>query len=99
MKLILSFLGSSKNVSTFVFSSITSAQILNQNLVTLVKDILKETKLEAKYLELELTENIIVGSVEVIQTINNLKKLGVVISIDDFGTGYSSLSSLRKNSD
>lgn len=76
--------------------NITSAQILNQNLVTLVKDVLKETKLDAKYLELELTENILVGSDEVIHTINNLKKIGLIISIDDFGTGYSSLSSLRK---
>ena len=69
--------------------------IITQNLIKLVRDVLSETKLDPKYLELELTENIIVGT-EVIQTINDLKKLGVIIAIDDFGTGYSSLNSLRK---
>ncbi len=75
-----------------------TAQQFKQELsfVETVKNILQETKLEAKYLELELTENVILSNLEIIRTAAELKKLGVIIAIDDFGTGYSSLSYLHK---
>jgi EAL domain-containing protein (putative c-di-GMP-specific phosphodiesterase class I) len=76
--------------------NITSEQFKLQNLSTIVADILKESQLEAKYLELELTENVIISNVAVMKTVGQLKELGVSITIDDFGTGYSSLSYLHK---
>jgi diguanylate cyclase (GGDEF)-like protein len=59
--------------------------------------ILMETGLDPKYIELELTESMLVHNTEVaIRRLNALKSLGVKIAIDDFGTGYSSLSYLQQ---
>jgi EAL domain-containing protein (putative c-di-GMP-specific phosphodiesterase class I) len=56
-----------------------------------------ETGLDPKYIELELTESMLVQNTEVaIRRLNALKALGVKIAIDDFGTGYSSLSYLQQ---
>lgn len=76
--------------------NITNLQIRQLDFVKKVKQILKETKLDPKYLELELSENSIINDIESINTFYQLKKLGVSLAIDDFGTGYSSLSYLRK---
>ena len=57
---------------------------------------LRDSGLEAKYLELELTESLIMQDVEpAVATMKELQRLGVQLSIDDFGTGYSSLSALK----
>ncbi|MGL5192121.1 MAG: putative bifunctional diguanylate cyclase/phosphodiesterase, partial [Chroococcales cyanobacterium] len=59
--------------------------------------ILDESGLDPTYLELELTESILVQNVELtIAKLNELKSMGVKISLDDFGTGYSSLSYLQQ---
>ncbi len=64
---------------------------------SLVKEVLMETKLEGKYLELEITETTIIENAEaIIITLNNIKNMGVHLVIDDFGTGYSSLSYLKR---
>lgn len=63
----------------------------------IITDILQETGLKARLLEIELTERIIMEDAEKsIKMITELKKLNLEFSIDDFGTGYSSLSYLKK---
>ncbi len=58
---------------------------------------LKASGLEPRYLELELTESVLIHDTElVLSTVQRLKRLGVTLSIDDFGTGYSSLSYLKR---
>ncbi len=75
-----------------------SARQLNQlDLVTLVGQTLKETGLDARYLELELTESLLLQDKQsTVKTLQALKALGVRLAIDDFGTGYSSLGYLKR---
>lgn len=71
-------------------------QFRNPNLVNMVAETLKNTGLDPKYLELEITESIaVVESDYIINFLHELKNLGVTIAIDDFGTEYSSLSRLK----
>jgi EAL domain-containing protein (putative c-di-GMP-specific phosphodiesterase class I) len=72
--------------------NVSPKQFLDQQFVSKVKNILIETNLEPKYLELEITENVNMLDIEyTLSTLHELKKLGVTITVDDFGTGYSSL--------
>ena len=75
--------------------NVSVQQFRHQNLVSLVKNVLIETDLDPKYLELEITESVIINNIETIRIITELKKLGVIITLDDFGTGYSSLGYLK----
>ena len=76
--------------------NVSARQFREKNLVSRVVHALRESGLEAKYLELEITESLIMQDVEqAVATMEELEKLGVQISIDDFGTGYSSLSALK----
>lgn len=76
--------------------NVSAYQLRQQNFIEIIQNILEETHIQPQHLELELTENVIISSTEVINSVTALKKLGVVIAVDDFGTGYSGLSYLRK---
>ena len=77
--------------------NLSARQFTQKGLVQMVADILDETGLDPRYLELELTESMVMTDVDnAITILRNLKHLGVQIAIDDFGTGYSSLSYLRR---
>jgi diguanylate cyclase (GGDEF)-like protein len=76
--------------------NVSARQFREKNLIARVVSALTDSGLEAKYLELELTESLIMQDVEqAVQTMKELQDLGVHLSIDDFGTGYSSLSALK----
>jgi diguanylate cyclase (GGDEF)-like protein/PAS domain S-box-containing protein len=76
--------------------NVSARQFREKNLIDRVVNALEESGLEARYLELEVTESLIMQDFELaVATMNGLQKLGVQISIDDFGTGYSSLSALK----
>ena len=65
-------------------------------IVEKIEKIIKETGIEARYLDLEITESVAAKeNANVMEILNRLKKLGISISIDDFGTEYSSLSRLK----
>jgi diguanylate cyclase (GGDEF)-like protein/PAS domain S-box-containing protein len=77
--------------------NLSALQFKRGNLLDTVANALKQTGLPAEYLELELTESILLQDVDVaIKTLRSLKEMGVKLSIDDFGTGYSSLSYLKR---
>ncbi|MFT5838847.1 MAG: diguanylate cyclase (GGDEF)-like protein/PAS domain S-box-containing protein [Flavobacteriales bacterium] len=77
--------------------NVSAKQFLLSDVALDVTNALEDVGLEAKYIELELTESLIVDDPEkIIGMLNKLKKLGVKLSIDDFGTGYSSLSYLSR---
>jgi diguanylate cyclase (GGDEF)-like protein len=77
--------------------NLSPRQVQSDNLADMVENVLRETKLEPRWLELEVTEDMLLQDMEtVIRTLRRLSDLGVHISIDDFGTGYSSLSYIKK---
>lgn len=77
--------------------NISVMQLLQDDFVDVINSVLKETGLEPSYLELEITESIIMESIDLIEDkLEYLKFMGITIAMDDFGTGYSSLASLRK---
>ena len=76
--------------------NVSAAQFHRGDLVAEVKRVLEETGLEGQYLELELTESMLMDKDVVGGALAGLRALGVKIAIDDFGTGYSSLSYLNR---
>lgn len=76
--------------------NISPRQFSDPNFFSMVEQTIAATGLPTKYLELEITESMVMGNMEEsFELLNNLRKLGVTLSIDDFGTGYSSLSYLK----
>jgi diguanylate cyclase (GGDEF)-like protein/PAS domain S-box-containing protein len=77
--------------------NVSSQQFYQGNIAETVANVLQETKLDPKLLELELTESqTLDDSDATINIMLALKRLGVSLSLDDFGTGWSSLSYLRR---
>ncbi len=78
--------------------NLSALQLKRPNLTKIVEDTLRETGLKPEYLELELTESIIINCAESLAAIAKLKAIGTQITLDDFGTGFSSLNYLREMS-
>ncbi|KTC82268.1 bifunctional diguanylate cyclase/phosphodiesterase [Legionella cherrii] len=77
--------------------NISGRQFRQAHLSDVIENILLETGLPAKFLELELTESLLVDNVKhAVETMYELKDMGAKLVIDDFGTGYSSLSYLKQ---
>ncbi|MEO5696915.1 MAG: GGDEF domain-containing phosphodiesterase, partial [Burkholderiaceae bacterium] len=76
--------------------NIAHKQFMRPTLVNDVRRVIEKTGLEARFLELELTEGILAhNAVDAARRLAELKRIGVKLSIDDFGTGYSSLFHLK----
>jgi EAL domain-containing protein (putative c-di-GMP-specific phosphodiesterase class I) len=77
--------------------NISALEFRNTTFVENIADVLRQTGLEPRYLEIELTETVLMADVKATNVVlHALKKLGVQLAIDDFGTGWSSLSYLRQ---
>jgi len=77
--------------------NVSSVEFRNDKFLEGISTILKETGLDPRYLELELTETVLMQHAEFsVPVLQKLKAMGVRLAIDDFGTGYSSLSYLRQ---
>ncbi|HTD06315.1 EAL domain-containing protein [Undibacterium sp.] len=77
--------------------NVSARQFRLQDVPDLVCNVLADTGLSAEYLELELTESLLMQNREVVvKALERLKKIGITLSLDDFGTGYSSLSYLKQ---
>jgi len=76
--------------------NVSAVQFRQESFPALIRRVLHETGLPAQYLELELTEGLLLSSADVtLSVLQELNEMGVNLSIDDFGTGYSSLSYLK----
>jgi diguanylate cyclase len=81
--------------------NVSGKQIYPANLLKTVTNVLTDTELDPNYLELELTESMLIAEADnqknsILAVLKELKGMGVRIAIDDFGTGYSSLSYLKR---
>lgn len=76
--------------------NLSLGQLFQQDLVEMVLEILQRTKLDPKFLQLEITESMTMNIDQMTQLLHELKALGIQIAVDDFGTGYSSLSYLKE---
>lgn len=76
--------------------NISVVQIIQPSFVSMVKKILDETGFDGSRLEFEITESVFISYPEkVINTLKQLKEMGISIALDDFGTGYASLKYLQ----
>ncbi|HEX2917786.1 MAG TPA: EAL domain-containing protein, partial [Edaphobacter sp.] len=77
--------------------NVSAVQIKSEGFCSLLRKVLTETGLPAQFLELEITESLLLSRDEsVFALLNELKTIGVSLAIDDFGTGYSSLGYLKQ---
>jgi EAL domain-containing protein (putative c-di-GMP-specific phosphodiesterase class I) len=85
------------HTSLNVSVNISMKQFRSGSLLACVRRALEESGLPPRFLELELTETVLVDDAEqALDLMRELKDIGVSLSIDDFGTGYSSLNYLRR---
>jgi EAL domain-containing protein (putative c-di-GMP-specific phosphodiesterase class I) len=76
--------------------NVSAVQLRQDGFTDLIRSVLKDTDLFPQYLELELTESLLLSNANVVfETLQDLNRMGVLLVIDDFGTGYSSLSYLK----
>jgi diguanylate cyclase (GGDEF)-like protein len=79
--------------------NISAIELNASDFLESVRATLEETKLEPKYLEMEFTEQVIIGNADSTDSVlEALAKLGIKLTIDDFGIGYSGLNFLRRSS-
>ncbi len=77
--------------------NVSAVQFRQEGFCELIKKVLQETCLPPQYLELELTESLLLSNEDVMfSVLQELKEMGLKLAIDDFGTGYSSLSYLKQ---
>ncbi|MDP3267377.1 MAG: EAL domain-containing protein [Sulfuricurvum sp.] len=77
--------------------NVSGKQFERVDVVETIKAIIDEIQFEPHYLELEMTESVLMGNPQVFgEKLIELKALGIEVAIDDFGTGYSSLSYLKQ---
>ncbi|MEO8313985.1 MAG: EAL domain-containing protein [Pseudomonadota bacterium] len=77
--------------------NVSPAQFRRGNLLETIQRALSDVALDPRYLELELTESaVMTNPEESVAILEDLSRMGVLVSVDDFGTGYSSMSYLRR---
>jgi diguanylate cyclase (GGDEF)-like protein len=77
--------------------NLSASQFRQGDIVEIIRGALHDAGLEARFLEVELTESVVMSDPEEsIAILERLSTMGVLVSVDDFGTGYSSMSYLRR---
>ena len=77
--------------------NVSAVQFRQDGFCVMIRSVLNETGLEPRFLELELTESLLLSNEDVMfKVLGELQKMGLKLAIDDFGTGYSSLNYLKR---
>ncbi|OJW11272.1 EAL domain-containing protein, partial [Legionella sp. 39-23] len=76
--------------------NITTRQLRQPDFIYVVEKILKEHLMDPQHIEFEISENVIITHRDIIQTLNQLKQIGIRIALDDFGAGNSSINYLKQ---
>ncbi|WP_067863357.1 putative bifunctional diguanylate cyclase/phosphodiesterase [Neptuniibacter marinus] len=77
--------------------NVAGQQIMHESLLSTVQQVIHETGIDPKLVDLEVTENFLLRQPEItIPKLQKIREMGISLSMDDFGTGYSSLSYLKK---
>ena len=77
--------------------NVSAVQFRQEGFCALIRKVLVDTHLAPQYLELELTESLLLSNEDVVfSVLGELRTMGLTLAIDDFGTGYSSFSYLRR---
>ena len=75
--------------------NISRVSLYYDQIVERYENILKETGLDVKYVQLEITESATVDNIDIADLVNRFHQVGFVMQLDDFGSGYSALASLN----
>ncbi|NLD26847.1 MAG: EAL domain-containing protein, partial [Acholeplasmataceae bacterium] len=85
------------NLEASITVNISVVQLMDHNFISTVQKVLKETGIDPKDLELEVTESVFIESFnQIVNVLNGLKDLGLRLSLDNFGIGFSSMNYLRQ---
>jgi diguanylate cyclase (GGDEF)-like protein/PAS domain S-box-containing protein len=77
--------------------NVSAVQFRQRGFCQLIRSVLQDSGLDPQYLELELTESLLLANAEVtLSVLKELKSMGITLAIDDFGTGYSSFGYLKQ---
>ncbi len=77
--------------------NVSGRQLMRDDFIAQVEAVLKKTNIPTEWLELEITESMLMGDTEkTIEKLDKIREMGISLAIDDFGTGYSSLSYLSR---
>jgi diguanylate cyclase (GGDEF)-like protein len=83
-------------VYDFISVNVSAVQLQKSDFVNMVKKVLKETGTKPQSLEIEITESVMMESLDLnLNALNELRSMGFRVALDDFGTGYSSLNYLK----
>ena len=77
--------------------NVSAVQMADENFVSVIEDCLEKNQLDPRYLELEVTETMVLENIDaMLEKMHQIRRMGVSLSIDDFGTGYSSFSYIKQ---
>ena len=96
MEFLSNVLRAKKDADIIISCNVSVRHLMKNNFIEELKDVIVKYQIPTSHVEIEITESIMIDSLEkALQRIDEIKDMGMKVAIDDFGTGYSSLSYLN----